>query len=89
MQAASRAAFLVDVVNPPNETMDISYSAGDEVTALGQVAPGATVRFSISNHGSDDFELMGRIPSQPAPIHHPVDLKAGVPTRVVMTRNDD
>ncbi len=86
--ASAGAAFVVDVVNPTDQTMDVSYNTGGVVTALGPVPPGGTVRFTIPNHGSDSFEILGKVPDQPAPIHHQVDLKPATPTKVVMNKNE-
>lgn len=70
-------SYSVQVTNHMTMAMNIAYTIGDAVTALGQLQPGQTATYTIPNRGGDDIQIVANAPGSTDAIRKSLDLKAG------------
>lgn len=62
-RAVQGPEFILEIANPLPHTMNLSYTIGGTVTALGSLAPNETKRWAIPNQGGDRVVIYANDPT--------------------------
>jgi hypothetical protein len=85
LQSEQGASYVLEVQNPMPHPMNVSYSMGGSVTALGTVAANTTRTFNIPNRGGDEIVVIATDQNNQNRVEKPVDLESHRPARVVLS----